>query len=103
VLVSVFRLVRGFFTPQFFLPVFFAVVIVPLRFFATMFRTPFPRGLVAGRLDPAQGAPEIFNLPFIANFLFFRQFNQFQNVLHLFKGFFERFHDSVHFIHGLGE
>lgn len=71
-------------------------------FFPGIFRTPFPipvslRFIPRG-LNPAQGAPQIFNLPFIIQLLFLRQFNQFQNVLHLFQRLFERFHNPSHFI-----
>lgn len=85
------------------MPLSFTALIVPLPFVATMVRTPLPRRLVARRLDPAQGAPQIFNLAFIADLLFFRCFNQFQNVLHLFESFFERFHYLPHFIRRLGQ
>lgn len=88
---------------RFFTAVFLPIFLFALRFFTRMFRTPVPRRLVARGLDPAQGAPETFDLPFIANLLLFRSFNQLQDVLHLFEGVFERFHNPAHLIRGPGE
>jgi hypothetical protein len=98
-----FRFASGFFATRFFRPVFFPIMVVSMRSFSRVFGTPFPWLLLARRLDPAQSAPEILDLPFIADFLFFRQFNQFQDVLHLFQSLFERFHDPPHIIHCPGE
>ncbi|HEY1787618.1 MAG TPA: hypothetical protein VGJ73_05655 [Verrucomicrobiae bacterium] len=93
-----FRLAGGFRATGFFAAVFLAVFRFAARFFPGIFRTPIARLLVARGLDSAEGAAEIFDLAFVTEFLFFRQLNDFQNVLHLFEGFFERFHDPAHII-----
>jgi len=100
-----FRLVSGFLARRFATAAFLPLVILPRPFFTWMFRTPFTftLRLVTRCLDAAQGAPEILDFPLVAHFLFFRQFNQFQNVLHLLERFLERFDDPAHLIHGGGE
>ena len=98
-----FRFRSGWFTPKFFALAFFALFMLAVRLSARIFGTPFARGLVARRLDAAQRPPEIVNLPFVVNLLLFRKFNQFQDVLHLFKSFFERFHNTAHIIHCPGQ
>jgi hypothetical protein len=97
-----FRFAGRLFAARFFTPMFLPIFGVAGRF-TRIFRTPFPLRLMAGGLDTAQGAPEIFDLPFIANLLFFRSLNQFQNVFHLFQGVFEGFHNPPHIIHSVGE
>lgn len=97
------RFARRFFAPRFVRPVPFTVFIFARPFFARMFRASIALRFVARRLDPAQGAPEVFDFPFVANLLLFRQFNQFQNVLHLLESFFQGFHDPAHLICRLGE
>jgi hypothetical protein len=100
-----FRFASGFLAMRFLGTVFFPTFPFASRFFARVFGTPIPIALrlVAGHLNSAQGAPEIFDLPFIADLLFFRRFNQLQNVFHLFEGFFEGFHYSAHFIRSPGQ
>ena len=61
--------------------------------------TPFTRHLMARLLDAAQGSAKILNLAFVIEFLLFRQFNQFQDLFHLFERFFEGFHNTAHIIH----
>jgi hypothetical protein len=84
-----FRFSGGPFLARFFTPMFLPIVVVAGRFFTRVFRTPVPLRFLAWGLDAAQRASEIFDLPFITNLLFFRGFNQFQNVFHLFEGVFE--------------
>lgn len=98
-----FRFVSRLFPLRFFGPMFLTLVVLTRPIVSAGFRTPVPLLLVAWRLDAAEGAPEIFDLPFIANFLFFRYLNQLQDMLHLFEGFFEGFHDLAHLIHSPGE
>jgi hypothetical protein len=101
--VFVLRLASGLFALRFFTRTVVPFLILARSFFTGMFRTPLPWRLMARRLDPAQGAPQIIYLPFVANLLFLGQLNQFQNVLHLFERFLKGFHDSAHVIHGLCE
>lgn len=98
-----FRFWSLLFAARFFLPMFFLTVVT--RLLAGWLGTSLTLTLrfVARRLDPAQGAPQIFNLPFVVKFLFFGRFNQFQNVFHLFQRFFEGFHNSAHLVRGPGQ
>jgi hypothetical protein len=98
-----FRFAGGFFAPRLFMPGFFPILMAAMLVISRIFGTSFPWLLLARRLNSAQGAPEIFDFPFITDFLFFRQFNQFQDLLHLFEGIFERFHDPAHVIHSFGK
>ena len=98
-----FRLRSGRFTPRFFALVLLTLLMLAGRLFARIFWTPFARRFVARHLDTAQGPAEIVNLPFVVNFLLFRKFNQFQHMLHLFEGVFERFNNTAHIIHCPGQ
>ena len=89
--------------PMFFARAFLAFFRLAGWFFAGIFRAPFARLFVAWGLDAAQRAAEIFNFPFVIKLLLFRQFNQFKDVLHLFKRFFERFDNAAHIVHGPGQ
>jgi hypothetical protein len=91
------------FVSRFVTSAFLSMFIAARPFLTWMFGAPFPGRFVSRRLDPAQGAPEIFDFPFVVDVLFFRRFNQFQDVLHLFESVFERFHDSAHLVRGPGE
>ena len=48
---------------------------------------------MARRLDAAQRTVQFINLPFISEFLAFREFDQFQDLFQLIHGVLERFSD----------
>jgi hypothetical protein len=98
-----FRFTGGLRATSFFAAVFLAVFRVAARFFAWIFGTSVALRFVARGLDSAEGAAEVFDFALVAELLFFRQLNDFQDVLHLFEGFFERFHDPAHIIYRPGE
>jgi hypothetical protein len=90
-----FRFASGLFLVRFFTRAFLSILFLTRPFFTLRLGTAFPRRFVARRLEAAQGPPKVFNLPFVVKLLFLRQFDQFQNVLHLLEGFFERFYDPA--------
>lgn len=89
-----FFLVGWLFVPGFF---------VTAGFFAPrLLRASFPFRFVAGDLDAAKGAAEVFNFTFVVQLLVFGEFDEFQDMFHLLEGFFKGRHNCSRFLGGFG-
>ncbi len=93
-----FLLVGRFFVPGFFV----TARLFTAGFFASRLGAPFTLRLVARDLDAAKSAAKVFNFTFVVQLLVFSKFDEFHDMFHLLKGFFERCDNGARFIGGFG-